>query len=414
MAHTIGIINGKAPSGGVGGVSDADLSSIAINFLSAGVVGADDYKVEQQATPNMTVKVNTGRAYVFKGDGSNAYETRLDASVNATIDDNNDPDPRIDAIVIKIDLGATPNNLASNVASILVVEGTPAASPSAPSDSDIQTAVGAGNPFYRLANVTVANGATSISDADISGTRGLTGFGQSAGSGGWTPAGQTWTYASADDPTFTLTISGDHTATYSPGMRVKLTQTTEKYFIITKVAHSGGTTTLTLYGGTDYDLANAAITNPYYSMMKAPVGFPLDPTKWTVLVTDSTDRSQAAAAAGTWYNIGTTNSQISIPIGCWDVQYFITLQQDAAASIIVTATLSTANNSESDANNSASFTSSASFNGGTVSKKNVISVAAKTTYYLNAKTPNAGTPTLYFRNGTSGAPMRLEARCAYL
>jgi len=74
---------------------------------------------------------------------------------------------------------------------------------------------------------------------------------------GWRAAGETWTYASADDPTFTFTISGDKTSKYSPGMRIKLTQTTVKYFIITAVSYSAPNTTVTVYGGTDYDLVNA-------------------------------------------------------------------------------------------------------------------------------------------------------------
>lgn len=119
----------------------------------------------------MTVKVNTGKAYIANGSGSMMYVTNLDASVNATISSNASGNPRIDAIVIKLNLSATPDQNASNVASIVVVQGTPAASPSAPSDSAIQTAVGSGNPFYRLANVTVANGAASITNANISSQR---------------------------------------------------------------------------------------------------------------------------------------------------------------------------------------------------------------------------------------------------
>lgn len=135
------------------------------------MVKPNDYKVEQQATPNMTVKVNTGEAYVPNPAGTMLYNTSLDASANVTIAANASGNPRIDAIVIKVDLGTTPNNLANNVASVVAVQGTPAASPSAPLDSAIQTAVGASNPFYRLANVTVANGASSITDANIASTR---------------------------------------------------------------------------------------------------------------------------------------------------------------------------------------------------------------------------------------------------
>ncbi len=171
MAHKVAIINGKAPSAGVGGVSDADLSNIAVNLMRAGVAGTNDYKVEAQATPDMTVKVNSGKAYVYKSDNSMAYVSYLDANQNVTISSNSSGNPRIDAVVIKIDLGVTPNNYADNVASLVVVQGTPAASPVAPTDAEIQTAVGSGNPFYRLAEVYVANGATSITNANITDKR---------------------------------------------------------------------------------------------------------------------------------------------------------------------------------------------------------------------------------------------------
>ena len=46
-----------------------------------------------------------------------------------------------------------------------------------------------------------------------------------------------------------------------------------KYFIVTGVGYSSPNTTLTLYGGTDYDLANSPIIEPYFSMAKAPMAF---------------------------------------------------------------------------------------------------------------------------------------------
>lgn len=171
MAHKVAVINGKQPSGGTGGVSDADLSNVGVNFLTAGVTKTTDYQVTQQGTPNMTVQVATGKGYVFKPDGSNVYVTNLDASTNVTIGSNASGNPRIDALVIKIDLAVTPNNNADNVATLVVVQGTPAASPSAPSDPTIQSAIGAGNPFYRLADITVTNGATSITNANIADKR---------------------------------------------------------------------------------------------------------------------------------------------------------------------------------------------------------------------------------------------------
>jgi hypothetical protein len=141
---------------------------------------------------------------------------------------------------------------------------------------------------------------------------------------GWIPAAETWTYASADDPTFTFTITGNYTARYSVGMKLKLTQTTVKYFIITAISYSAPDTTVTVYGGTDYDLADAAITLPYYSMVKAPFGFPMSPLKWCETVSDSTDRYKTNPVQSTVYGGATAwtsgdNITVTAPIGAWDV-----------------------------------------------------------------------------------------------
>jgi hypothetical protein len=74
----------------------------------------------------------------------------------------------------------------------------------------------------------------------------------------------------------------------------------DQVFIITGVSYSSPSTTLSLYGGTDYDLANSAIIEPYFSMAKAPYGFPLDEAKWRVESLVTSDSSQASPVAGTW------------------------------------------------------------------------------------------------------------------
>lgn len=88
----------------------------------------------------------------------------------------------------------------------------------------------------------------------------------SAINSGWIPADQSWAYASAN----TITVPSGATAIYSVGDKIKITQTTVKYFYVTAVAD----TTLTVTGGTDYTVANAAITENYYSKAASPVGFP--------------------------------------------------------------------------------------------------------------------------------------------
>lgn len=83
---------------------------------------------------------------------------------------------------------------------------------------------------------------------------------------GWTAATGTWTYASAT----TITVPSGAASIYKKGDKIKLTQTTAKYFYVTGVAD----TLLTVTGGADYSVANAAITSPYYSHQTSPIGFP--------------------------------------------------------------------------------------------------------------------------------------------
>ncbi len=90
------------------------------------------------------------------------------------------------------------------------------------------------------------------------------------GNDGWIKATDTWTYASAT----TFTIAGvDRTAMFPKGTKIKLTNSTVKYFYVVGSAFSTNTT-ITVTGGSTYSLANAAITSPYYSYASTPQGFP--------------------------------------------------------------------------------------------------------------------------------------------
>ena len=86
---------------------------------------------------------------------------------------------------------------------------------------------------------------------------------------GWIPVLDTWTYATAN----TFTISGDKTGVIKIGDCIKLTQTTVKYFYVVNISYSSPNTTVTVTAGSDFSLANATITSPYYSHIH-PIGFP--------------------------------------------------------------------------------------------------------------------------------------------
>jgi len=83
---------------------------------------------------------------------------------------------------------------------------------------------------------------------------------------GWIYANQTWTYDSAS----TITVPAGAAAIYAVGDKIKWTQTTIKYGVITGVAD----TVLTIAVNTDYVVTNAAITLNFYSKVASPVGYP--------------------------------------------------------------------------------------------------------------------------------------------
>lgn len=236
------------------------------------------------------------------------------------------------------------------------------------------------------------------------------------GTDGWIAA-DAMTYASADDPTYTLTVSGDKSGTYQAGQRVKLTQATggTKYFIVTKVAVSGDTT-LTLYGGTDYNLENEAISNPYYSPVKAPFGFPVSPAKWTASLSDTSIRTKATPTQNAWHNdYAEGGVSLSIPIGVWDVEYQAVAQSNRSTSVFndISVALSTANNSASDAEliSIGAITSATSLMY-PVGRGKTLTLAAKTTYYLNLRAGNTSVDNIYIRGDLATTVIR--AVCAYL
>ncbi len=106
--------------------------------------------------------------------------------------------------------------------------------------------------------------------------RGGTSFRAVALQDGWIDdTAETWSYASGSGGgTATFTIAGvDLTAKYTVGTRIKLTQTTVKYFTVIAVSFSTNTT-VTITAGSDYTLANAAISVNYHSYAANPQGYP--------------------------------------------------------------------------------------------------------------------------------------------
>jgi hypothetical protein len=155
------------------------------------------------------------------------------------------------------------------------------------------------------------------------------------------------------DPNYVITFAGvDLTSRISVGMRVSWIQnSTRRYGIVQAIAFSTNTT-LTLYGGTDYNVENTGthvISGFQYSFHKAPYGFPMDPDKWSLtsnLVT--TNEQQSTPSNNTWYNTGAVT--VANPIGKWWMASNAVARVSTTGSLEdmqIFTTVSTANNTES-------------------------------------------------------------------
>lgn len=252
--------------------SSANANAWATDFLSSGVVGplgntasvapaTGNYAVNAQGSPNMTVAVSGGTLYTLvtpAGQTSQRVRVVMNASENVTIPANASGGTRYDWIYMSVDatLANNPDVTATTVATLVNSRST-----SGTTDNGTPPTYG-----QLLAIVTVANGAVSIANANIADSRALSGMSLVNGADGWTLVTDAWVYFS---PT-AITVPSDATLRYAVGDRIKLTQTTVKYFVVTAVT----STTISITGGSDYTLANATITNPYYSKSLTPMGYP--------------------------------------------------------------------------------------------------------------------------------------------
>lgn len=302
MGNTVRIRNGmeNATEGDILGSASDIIKDLGVVDLAGGHL-----LVTQNSPLGMSVQVAGGVVYVpnsnysiLDSDTPKFYPVVCSNEVLA-VDNNVSGSTRYDIVCVKIDKVIVPDPDASNVATKVVIKGTPGAGvPSTPAN------------HYKLAEIKVVNGETEITNAEITDKRTqvhlntilIPGLPSGAivgttdtqtlthktidgddntlqdinpasikgGLDGWIPAGETWTYATAT----TFTISGDKRGKYQVYDKIKLTQTTDKHFNIIAVSYSSPNTTITVDGLGIYTLANATIINPYYSKVETPQGFP--------------------------------------------------------------------------------------------------------------------------------------------
>ena len=152
--------------GMLGTVTGSFAGGVASSDPAHGVVRATDFAVTQNGTPNMSVNVAAGGAFIRGTLNANqgAYHVWNDGTVNLSITAADATNGRRDLVIAQVRDAAYSG--ATNDARITVVTGTPAASPVDPSLASFPNAL-------VLARITVAAGDTAINTADITDLRPL-------------------------------------------------------------------------------------------------------------------------------------------------------------------------------------------------------------------------------------------------
>lgn len=134
---------------------------------------------------------------------------------------------------------------------------------------------------------------------------------------GWNEVSETWTYASAN----TITVPTDATTKYQKGMGIRWKQGGGyKYAYVTIVA----ATLLTVTGGTNYTVANSAITDIAYTLTPTTaVGFPVSFTcaapTWSTATIDNGTGGQQPTAGSSNFVVRGNKVELFIALGSANV-----------------------------------------------------------------------------------------------
>jgi len=156
---------------------------------------------------------------------------------------------------------------------------------------------------------------------------------------GWCYDTDTWVYVS---PTSFKIAGKDVRYRFPKGTKIKLVQTSTKYFYVVATAYSTDTT-ITITGGSDYTLASATISGQAYSYADTPQGYPFGTVTirverstnqsipndtWTALSFDTIVSEEKPATTGQWSSGDPTKLICRLP-GYYLINAHVRIAQNA-------------------------------------------------------------------------------------
>ena len=337
-----------------GGVNNHPTTSEEANawstdFISEGIVGSytntsgvapatGAFAVNAQGTPDMTVAVSTGVAYVTgtpTSQNSQTFRIKNTASSNVTISANSSGSTKYDWVYIKLDAAKLngPNVAGDDAATLVTSRST-----SQSSDDGTPPTYG-----YPIAVVTVSNGATSITNGNIRDLRAncIVNLGSSSVSSGWTELGYAPnTVTALGNHSYSLVFnSTDLTGTVSNGMRLKLPRTVTPPTQCTSLNGStkywNKTSGLTAISFTDDFVVSAWIKLSAYSASSQTIASRYNGTSgWAFYILSSGQVALYGYNAGSG-NVSNVSSYQSVPLNKW---VHVTAQLDMSTFTATTTT----------------------------------------------------------------------------
>lgn len=126
------------------------------------------FEIQAQQNPSMSITITAGDAKIPYSDYS--YAVWSDTNETITVPTASTTNNRLDRVVAYVDRGMTFTDTTVNHPNGLkfaVIQGTPSANPVAPTDNQVQAAIGATNPFIDLGQIYIPVGATIITSSNI-------------------------------------------------------------------------------------------------------------------------------------------------------------------------------------------------------------------------------------------------------
>ena len=231
MSLTVSIMSGNVNSHPT---TSEEANGLATDFVSEGIIGSytntsgvapmtGAFSVNAQGTPDMTVAVGSGVAYVTgtpSSQNSQTFRVYNSASENVTISSNSSGSTKYDWVYIKLDatLLNAPTLAGTTTATLVTSRST-----SNSSDDGTPPTYG-----YPIAVITVANGASSISNSVIRDLRTNANIGAVSGNNtGWIsnslPDVSSVTYNG--NRSYNVTFASTVANLLTPGMSVRTTRT---------------------------------------------------------------------------------------------------------------------------------------------------------------------------------------------